>query len=148
VPLEFRVSSNNTRRVTMRSSFGLALVGVLALGAGVAYAAEPITVQLGPLNNSGESGNAVLSEDGMKTKVVVTINGAPAGVGQPLHVHKGTCQQIDPKPAYGLTTLTDGKSETVIDVPIGDLRNGYAINGHKSAQEANTYVFCGNIASQ
>jgi hypothetical protein len=136
----------------MRASFfslTLAAIGVLALaGAGVANAAEPITVQLGPLNNSGESGNAVLSEDGTKTKVVVTINGAPAGVGQPLHVHKGTCAQIDPKPAFGLTTLTDGKSETVIDVPIGDLRKGYAINGHKSAQEANTYVFCGNIASQ
>ena len=135
----------------MRASFGLTLVaaGVLAfVGAGVASAAEPITVQLGPLNSSGESGTAVLSEDGTKTKVVVTITGAPAGVGQPLHVHKGTCAQIDPKPAFGLTTLTDGKSTTTIDVPIGDLRKGYAINGHKSAQEANTYVFCGNIASQ
>ena len=58
------------------------------------------------------------------------------------------CLNGDPKPAFGLTTLTDGKSETTIDVPIGDLRKGYAINGHKSAQEANTYVFCGNIATQ
>jgi hypothetical protein len=135
----------------MRRSFSLTLVavGVLAVvGAGVANAAEPITVPLTPLNNSGESGKAVLSEVGAKTKVVVTISGAPAGVGQPLHVHKGTCAQLDPKPAYGLTTLTDGKSETTIDVPIGDLRRGYAINGHKSAQEAKTYVFCGNIASQ
>ena len=68
----------------MRASFGLdtgcgRLPG--APGAGAASAAEPITVQLGPLNNSGESGNAVLSEDGNKTKVVVTITGAPAGVG-------------------------------------------------------------------
>ena len=127
----------------------LVAVGVLALvAAGVADAAEPITVRLTPLNSSGESGNAVLSDEGAKTKVVVTITGAPAGVGQPLHVHKGTCAQLDPKPAFGLTTLTDGKSETVIDVAIGDLRNRYAINGHKSAQEANTYVFCGNIASQ
>ncbi len=137
----------------MLRSFGstLVAVGVLALvGAGVANAAEPITVQLGPLNSSGESGTAVLSEEaaGTKTKVVVNIKGAPAGVGQPLHVHKGTCAQIDPKPTFGLTTLTDGKSETVIDVQIGDLRKGFAINGHKSAQEANTYVFCGNIASQ
>jgi hypothetical protein len=31
---------------------------------------------------------------------------------------------------------TGGKSETTIDVPIGDLRKGYAINGHKSAQES------------
>ena len=135
----------------MLRSVGLALavLGILtAGGAGVVYAAEPITVQLTPLNNSGESGTAVLTEAGMKTKVVVEIKGAPAGVGQPLHVHKGTCAQLDAKPAYGLTTLTGGKSETTIDVPIGDLRKGYAINGHKSAQEASTYVFCGNIPSQ
>ena len=130
-------------------SLALVLVGVLAVvGARVADAAEPITVQLTPQNNSGESGNAVLTDAGPKTKVVVTITGAPAGVGQPLHVHKGTCAQLDPKPAYGLTTLTNGKSETMIDVPIGDLRQGYAINGHKSAQEASTYVFCGNIPRQ
>lgn len=135
----------------MLRSVGLALavLGILAVGgAGVVYAAEPITVQLTPLNNSGESGTAVLTDAGAKTKVVVQIKGAPAGVGQPLHVHKGTCAQLDAKPAYGLTTLTGGKSETTIDVPIGDLRKGYAINGHKSAQEASTYVFCGNIPSQ
>ena len=136
----------------MRASFGLTLVaaGVLAfVGAGVASAAEPITVQLGPLNSSGESGTAVLSEDGTKTKVVVTITGAPAGVGQPLHVHKGTCAQLDPAPSYGLTTLADGKSETVIDVPLSTLqKEQFAINGHKSAAEASTYVFCGNIGPQ
>ena len=127
----------------------LAVLGILAVGgAGVVYAAEPITVQLTPQNNSGESGTAVLTDAGPKTKVVVEIKGAPAGVGQPLHVHKGMCAKLDAKPAYGLTTLAGGKSETTIDVPIGDLRKGYAINGHKSAQEANTYVFCGNIPSQ
>lgn len=125
----------------------LAVVGLLG-GAGVADAAEPITVQLTPQRNSGESGTAVLTDAGPKTKVVVEIKGAPAGVGQPLHVHKGTCAKLDAKPAFGLTTLTGGKSETTIDVPIGDLRKGYAINGHKSAQEASTYVFCGNIPSQ
>jgi Cu/Zn superoxide dismutase len=134
----------------MLRSVGLAAVavGVLLVGAALADAAEPINVQLTPRNNSGESGTAVLTEAGAKTKVVVEIRGAPAGVGQPLHVHKGTCAQLDPKPAYGLTTLTGGKSETTIDVPIGDLRRGFAINGHKSAQEASVYVFCGNIPSQ
>jgi hypothetical protein len=131
------------------AGLALAVVGLLAAGgAGVAGAAEPITVQLTPQNNSGESGTAVLTDAGPKTKVVVEIKGAPAGVGQPLHVHKGTCAQLDPKPAWGLATLTGGKSETTIDVPIGDLRKGYAINGHKSAQEASTYVFCGNIPGQ
>ena len=64
----------------MLRSFGLALA---AFAIGVAYAAEPINVQLTPQNNSGESGTAVLTDAGPKTKVVVEINGAPAGVGQP-----------------------------------------------------------------
>ena len=125
----------------------LAMAGMLGLaGAGRAEAAGPVIVQLTPQNASGESGTATLTEQGTKTKVVVGINGAPAGVAQPLHVHKGTCAQLDPKPAYGLTTLTDGKSETTIDVSLTQLQTGgFAINGHKSAQDANTYVFCGNI---
>jgi hypothetical protein len=125
--------------------WALAVSGLLTAGSGLADAAEPITVQLGQQNNSGESGTAVLTDAGPKTKVVIDIKGAPAGVGQPVHVHKGTCAQLDPAPAYGLTTLANGKSETTIDVPIGDLRKGFAINGHKSAQDAKTYVFCGNI---
>jgi hypothetical protein len=70
-------------------------------------------------------------------------------VAQPLHVHKGACAKLDPKPAYGLATLTNGKSETTIDVPLASLEaGGFAINGHKSAQDVNTYVFCGDIPAK
>ena len=133
--------------MTRSLALALALAGLLGIvGAGLAEAAGPVTVQLAPQNNSGESGTATLTADGTKTKVAVVIKGGPAGVPQPLHVHKGTCAQLDPKPAYGLTTLTGGKSETTIDVPLTQLQTGgFAINGHKSAQDANTYVFCGNI---
>ena len=131
----------------MTRILGLVLaVGGLLAGIGLGYAAGPVTIQLTPQNNSGESGTAVLTEVGAKTKVVVAVNGAPAGVGQPMHIHKGTCASLDPAPAFGLTTLTAGKSETTVDVPLTNLQQGgYAINGHKSAQDAKTYVFCGNI---
>lgn len=136
----------------MARSLGLGLAVAVMLagaGAGLAEAAGPVTVQLGPQSNSGESGTATLTEQGTKTKVVVAVNGQPSGVPQPLHVHKGTCAQLDPKPAYGLTTLNNGKSETTIDVPLASLQaGGFAINGHKSAQEVSTYVFCGNIPAQ
>lgn len=133
--------------MTRALALGLAMAGMLAAAAaGPAEAAGPVIVQLTPQNASGESGTATLTEDGTKTKVVVGINGAPPGVAQPLHVHKGTCAQLNPQPAFGLTTLTDGKSETTIDISLANLQaGGYAINGHKSAQEANTYVFCGAI---
>jgi Cu/Zn superoxide dismutase len=122
---------------------------IVMAAAGTARAAGPTTVQLTPQNNSGESGTATLTEQGTKTKVVVDVKGAPAGVAQPLHVHKGACAKLDPKPAYGLATLTNGKSETTIDVPLASLQaGGFAINGHKSAQDVNTYVFCGDIPAK
>jgi Cu/Zn superoxide dismutase len=128
----------------------LTVAAVIAMAAaGTARAAGPTTVQLTPQNNSGESGTATLTEQGTKTKVVVDVKGAPAGVAQPLHVHKGPCAKLDPKPAYGLATLTNGKSETTIDVPLASLEaGGFAINGHKSAQDVSTYVFCGDIPAK
>jgi hypothetical protein len=116
----------------------------------VSGGAAEVGVTLQPQNNSGESGQATLADaaDG-KTKVTVIVNGQPAGVAQPLHVHKGTCANLDPKPAYGLPTLTDGKSEATIDVALKTLQSEqYAINGHKSGQEVAVYVFCGEIPSQ
>jgi hypothetical protein len=49
-------------------------------------------------------------------------------------------------PYRQVATLTDGTSETTIDISLSALQaGGYPINGHKSAKEANTYVFCGPI---
>jgi Cu/Zn superoxide dismutase len=108
-----------------------------------------VTVTLQPQNNSGESGTATLADEGGKTKVTVTVTGAPAGTPQPLHIHKGTCANLDPSPAYGLPALTDGKSEATVDAAVNTLQSErYAINGHKSAQEASVYVFCGDIPAQ
>jgi Cu/Zn superoxide dismutase len=148
------VHTSFKRRKTMRRSVGLTLTMaalLLVAGAGCGRMREgktagPVTVPLATQSNSGESGTATLTEEGGKTRVVVTVNGAPAGVSQPLHIHRGTCAQLNPQPAYGLTTLINGRSETTVDVPLATLRNGeFAINGHKSAQEASTYVFCGSI---
>jgi hypothetical protein len=106
-------------------------------------------VRLTAQNNSGEAGSATLSDDGSKTTLMVAINGAPPRVPRPLHIHKGSCANLDANPAYGLTTLTDGKSETTVDGPLTMLQNGgCAINGHKSAQDVKTYVFCGNIGTR
>ncbi|HEX3176956.1 MAG TPA: hypothetical protein VHZ49_09780 [Methylomirabilota bacterium] len=110
-----------------------------------ASAADSTTVKLSPQSSSGESGTATLTKEGDKqTKVVLDVKG---GSGQqPVHIHKGTCANLDPKPAYPLSPVTNGKSETVVNASLDDLeKGGYAINGHKSAQEVKTYVFCGDI---
>src|SRR5262245_3861116 len=121
----------------------LGLVAMVIFLSGTFAAAQDVNVNLGPQNNSGESGTATLSDTGgNKTKVVISVTGQPANVPQPVHIHIGSCAQLEAAPAYGLTTLIDGKSETVVDQPLSQLQNGkFAINGHKSAQEAGTYVF-------
>lgn len=124
-------------------------LGVLLLGvASIGFAADSATAKLSPQNNSGESGTATLTKSGDKqTKVVLNVTGAPAGVSQPVHIHKGTCDKLDPKPAFPLSPVVNGKSETTVNVPLDSLqKGGYAINGHKSAQEVSTYVFCGSLA--
>jgi hypothetical protein len=129
--------------------FALA-VGLLLLGVtSFALAADSATAKLQPQNNSGESGTATLTKAGEnQTKVVLDVKGAPAGASQPVHIHKGPCAKLDPKPAYPLSPVVNGKSETTINASLDSLeKGGYAINGHKSAQEVSTYVFCGDIGT-
>ena len=108
--------------------------------------AKSVTVRLAQQNKSGESGTARLTPAGDKTKVEISLKGAPKGVAQPAHVHEGTCAKLDPKPKYGLENVVDGKSTTEVPASIQTLTAGkLAINVHKSADEAKTYVACGNI---
>jgi hypothetical protein len=123
----------------------LVLIGFVA-GASHALAADSMTVPIKSQSGSNESGTATLTRVGDKqTKVVLDVPGAPAAA-QPVHIHKGTCAQLDPKPAFPLSPLVGGKSETVVNASLDDLAKGFAINGHKSAQDLKTYVFCGDIA--
>jgi hypothetical protein len=80
---------------------------------------------------------------------VLTLANSPAGVVQPAHIHEGTCANLDPAPRYPLQSVTDGRSETVVDVPLSELLAGqFAINVHKSQEEISTYVACGEIRAQ
>jgi hypothetical protein len=118
---------------------------VLLLGVASTAPAADTSVKLEPQNSSGESGTATLTPEGNSTKVVLNVTGAPTSA-QPTHIHKGTCDKLDPKPAFPLSPVVNGKSETTVKVPMKTLTGGdYAINGHKSAQDLKTYVFCGNL---
>jgi hypothetical protein len=124
-------------------SVGLAVAFFVGAASSVG-AADSASVKLSPQSESGQSGTATLTKQGDKqTKVVLSVKGGSGS--QPVHIHKGTCAQLDPKPAFPLSPLVNGKSETVVKASLEDLEKGYAINGHKSAQEIKTYVFCGDI---
>jgi hypothetical protein len=105
-----------------------------------------LTVPLVAQNDSGQDGEATLSEvDSDTTRVVLDVE-SPPGNPQPAHIHRGSCQNLDPEPAYGLDNVVDGKSTTEVNVAIEDLvGRGFAVNVHKSADEAQVYVACGDI---
>jgi hypothetical protein len=109
--------------------------------------AESTTVKMGAQNKSGESGTAKLTAEGSdKTRVEISLKGAPKGTEQPAHIHEGSCAKLDPKPKHGLENVVDGKSSTVVPVSLAELRKGsLAINVHKSKEDIKTYVSCGDI---
>jgi hypothetical protein len=83
---------------------------------------------------------------GEKTRVDVALANAPTDVGQPAHIHPGTCAKLDPKPKYPLTTVTDGTSTTIVDVPMSALTaGGFSVNVHKSTTDLPTYIACGEL---
>lgn len=105
-----------------------------------------IDVTLNELNSSGVSGTATLTDNGDgTTTVVIHVTGATGN--HPVHIHSGTCANLDPNPKYPLTNVdASGNSTTTIDVPLSNLlASPYAINLHLSAAQIGTYIACGNI---
>jgi hypothetical protein len=108
---------------------------------------ESISVLMNAQNGSNQSGNATVTDltNGM-VNVVLDITGDGTTSPQPAHIHRGTCADLDPSPAYPLSNVVDGKSVTEVEVNFADLTSTpYAINVHKSADEATVYVSCGDI---
>jgi len=134
----------NVVRLTLTAA---ALAAIASISFAPASAAtNSITIAMKPLNDSGESGTATLTQEGDGVKIVVSLKGAPSAA-QPTHIHIGTCGNIKAAPEYGLVSLTDGSStSTVKGITIDQLLAGkYAINVHKSADDLGTYVACGDI---
>ncbi|MDQ2653379.1 MAG: cupredoxin family copper-binding protein [Chloroflexota bacterium] len=89
---------------------------------------------------------------------------AAAGHDHPVHIHLGSCDNLDPNPTFMLTdiiapaassTESNGpvaipveESITTVDATLDDLRTGgYAINAHESVANIGTYIACGNLTS-
>lgn len=132
----------------MLKSLGLALVAI-SLGACASMSEnKPTTIKLNAQNDSGQAGTAILTPlPGGKTEVTIKVANPPSGVAQPAHVHEGTCTNLNKAPKYGLTSVMNGTSTTVVNADIATMmQTPHAINVHKSGPEAAIYVACGNIA--
>ncbi|HEY8478026.1 MAG TPA: hypothetical protein VIN09_14285 [Chloroflexota bacterium] len=124
----------------------IALLLALVLVAATSATAFALDVTMNAENNSGQNGTVTLEPMGNQTRVIINVQPGAAGVPQPAHVHEGTCANLNPRPAFPLQPVIDGRSETVIDVSLETLQaTQHAVNVHKSAQEASVYVSCGDI---
>ena len=120
--------------------------GTVGVGA-LRITSSSLTLRLAELGGSGQSGSAVLVALGSETNVVVTVSVSPGGpgVGQPLHIHSGTCEDLGGVD-FPLTTLLNGRSESTIAVSLQTLLDGrFAVNLHESGSNAGNFVSCGGI---
>jgi hypothetical protein len=111
-----------------------------------AMSMDKVTVHIFPQNHSGETALATLTQVGPDIMVVVNTKNAPDDP-QPIHIHQGTCDKLNPKPTYPLTTLQNDTSTTTIkNLTLAALENGdFAINIHHSTSDVPTYYACGDI---
>ena len=103
-------------------------------------------VEMKGFNESNEFGTVSLFGEDGKTRVLADTEGPfDREFQQPIAIYKGTCPTPSGDPAFELTILTDGFSETTIDIPLGDLQaGGYIIVVRKSASD-DTVTQCGAI---
>ena len=110
-----------------------------------ASSSNEVIVELAEQNSSGESGTATLTATGASTRVVLELKN-PTTDSQPAHIHRGTCENLDSDPLYGLLNVMQGRSETVVNVPLSELTTGgLALNVHQSNANLDEYVACGNL---
>lgn len=101
-------------------------------------------------NNSGETGTVTFSEASeTTTKVTIALKGAPKDVPQPAHIHASSCNPLKATPSHSLTSVVNGKSETILNISLENLWKEipFAVNVHKSGAEAKIYTACADITS-
>jgi len=123
-------------------------LGIFAVSSATAADGDTLEVDLSGLNDYDVSGTAVITEENGAVTVDIQVEGADVAGGHPVHIHAGTCNELDPNPLYSLADIdASGQSTTLVDgVTVADLlAEDYAINAHLSATEISTYISCGNI---
>ena len=106
----------------------------------------PLSIALGELNDSGQTGWATLIALGDRTQVTLSLS-TGAMQTELVHIHTGSCGDTLGGVAYPLTSFVDGAGEsiTVIGATLDSLRSGgFAINSHQTGNPG-TYTTCGNL---
>lgn len=128
--------------------YGLAALVIAAASMSAASAGSNLTkvYNIKPMGASFQSGTITFQAMGSKTKVTIDIAKEPAGAYEPAHIHVGGCKNPGAV-KFPLTDVVHGYSVTILNVPISEATvAGMSANIHKSSQQLNIYVACGNIS--
>lgn len=128
----------------------IALGLLIYLSASDVRAQETITTPISAQDGGAMVGAAELSDAGDgTTRIVVTLRSQPAGVTQPVFIHEGPCANVNPAPKYPLTALMNGRSETIVMVPLTALTAvTHSINLYQLVAEGPAIAACGDIVEE
>lgn len=110
--------------------------------------APRLELEFQELNDSGVSGTATLYEAGDRT--IVELDLEDTGENHPAHIHAGSCDDLQPEPAYPLENVgSDGQSTSIVDASLDELIDGdFAVDLHLSPNELGTLIVCADIEGE
>ena len=131
----------------------VAFVVALLLGIGGIGAVSPVsaqddsvTVELEAEDDSGVTGQAVLTADGDQTLLTVELEGSEEGYEG--HVFDSNCGDHQSATVfYAIEAVdADGQSESTVDAPLSELTTGdFWVHMHQPAGERGVGVACGQV---
>ena len=133
-----------------RKAIIFAAAFVLAATLGTARPAgaqrQSLALDVVSLNNSGITGAGMLTSMGDgKLRAEIRVNGAGAGP-EPMHIHAGTCRDLNPQPEVPLSDVVNGSSTTELNRSLQELTSTpHAIFLHKSPAEIAVLVACADV---
>jgi hypothetical protein len=98
-------------------------------------------------NDSGEKGFVTFTQWNGAVRVDLALQGAPTGLVQPAHIHKGTCAKLGDIVMPLLSSL-DGQSTTELTTSMDKLsvQLPLAVNVHMSDADMKTSVACVDLS--
>jgi hypothetical protein len=137
-----------TRKRVIVSALTFALTSALVIAVQVQAAEQSLGAIVQSMDNAGITGAIRLTEIGAgKLSIETRVTGAGAGP-QPIHIHDGTCDDMNPEPKIPLTDVVGGASSTEIDQTLQNLlATPHVIYLHRSPEELPVFVACANITA-
>ncbi|MGI9179989.1 MAG: CHRD domain-containing protein [Longimicrobiaceae bacterium] len=107
-------------------------------------------VELGELNNSGVTGEAMINPQNGDTRVVLTVRGARPNATVQAHIHRGSCDTQGPVAAPLEAVNTDatgmGTSTSTVNVPGMTVMNGqHYVQAHTAGADPGPPTACADI---